>query len=343
MSLKQLLNSEKLPGNLLEIQIIRRIETGYFVVGDSSSLALLSTLESPQYEKDLVIGRTVKLIKPEVIDKQKIQCNKKFKPMLSKKPLNITASEKEISNLKINIKESKDNKNEKLQTFQSILEDKAQGVSSLIVLVTSVSRTIETNRGNYQIAGIMDIGSEKLNINLYEPNVGKIEFGKVYKLTKLKKTSIKKDGETQTRLLTTKFTSISEASQKEQALFENVKFAENQLIGIIIGHSEINCYKSCDKHWKKLDEEEMCPKCERIPEKMKVDFNADLYVQDSTTEDIKSFLIFKRQMKMITSADGEAEIIAKMDEMEGKECKIDYDDPTNDNDQIIPKKVTVQQ
>ena len=102
MSLTKFLSSGNLPGNVLEIQIIRALENGYFVVGDTSGLALLSTLENPHLEKDLVIGRTVKLIKPEIVDQQKIQCNKTFKPMPSKKPLKITVSENDISKLKIN-------------------------------------------------------------------------------------------------------------------------------------------------------------------------------------------------------------------------------------------------
>ena len=338
MSLKQFLQNGKVTGNILEIKIIRRHETGYYIVADSSGLGLLSTSESPQYEKDLVIDRTVKLIKPEVIDNQTIQCNKTFKPMLSKKPLNITVSENDISKLKINT-ESKADKNEKLLTFEAILTDKSQGIPSLTVLVTSISRTIETSRGNYQIAGIMDIESKKLNINLYDSNIGKIEFGKIYRLTKLKKVNIKKNEETETRLSTTKFTHICGASQKEQALFENVKFADKQIRGTIIGQSEMNSYNSCQKHWNKLDKEEICPKCERIPEKINLDFNVDIYVQDPGTEDIMSFRIFKRQITLISSEDGKEEITAKLDEIEGKECTIDFDDPTNEEDQIIPKRV----
>ena len=340
MSLKQFLNGGKLQGHILEIQIIRRHETGYYIVGDSSSLALLSISESPQYEKDLAIDRTVKLIKPELIDNQTIQCNKTFKPMPSKKPLNITVSENDISKLKINT-EIKAEKNEKLLSFEAILTDKSQGIPSLTVLVTSISRTIETSRGNYQIAGIMDIESKKLNINLYDSNIGKIESGKIYRLTKLKKLTIKKNEETETRLSTTKFTHISGASQKEQAQFESVKFADNQLQGTIIGHSEINSYNSCQKHWNKLDDEEICPKCERVPAKTNLDFIVDIYVQDPATEDIKSFRIFKRHITLISSEDGEEGITAKLDEMEGKECTIDFDDPTNEEDQIIPKRVRV--
>ena len=123
-------------------------------------------------------------------------------------------------------------------------------------------------------------------------------------------------------------------------MFGNVKIADNQITGIIIGHSEINCYKSCEKHWNKLDTEENCPQCHGTPAKIKIDFNAELYVQDPTTEDIKPFLIFRRQMKMITSEDDESEINAKMNIADGKECTIDFDDQAKD-DKILPKRVIV--
>ena len=168
-----------------------------------------------------------------------------------------------------------------------------------------------------------------------------MEGGGIYRLEKLKQTIIKKEGEPETRLLTTKSTKISEASEKEQEFFINVKLAENQWHGIIAGVSEINHYKSCQEHWNRLDEDEKCPKCDKIPAEVNLNFSTELYIQDSNTDDIKPFLIFKRLMKMITDEDGEDEINAKMGQLEGKECKIDFDDPTNDDEIIIPKRLIV--
>ena len=344
MPLIDLINNGKVPGNILEIKIIKRHDTGYYIIGDTSGLALLSTTESPEYDKVLEVGKTLKLIKPELIEKNTIQCSKSFKPMPSKKILMIEPTEDDISRLEIKIKkkEIKQEKSEKPQTFESILQNKSQTIiPCLTVLVTNVSRMIETKRGKYQIVGLIDIESQSLSLNLYDSHIGKMEGGNIYKLTKLKKTTIKKEGETETRLSTTKFTNISDASEKEQEFFKNVKLAANQWNGIILGVSEINHYKSCPEHWNKLDEDEFCPKCDEIPSEVKLDFNSQLYIQDSDTDDIKPFLIFKRQMKTITDEDNEDEIDKKMEELEGKECKIDFDDPVDDNEIIIPKRLIV--
>ena len=342
MPLIDLINNGKVPGNILEIQIIKRHETGPYIIGDESGLALLCTTESPEYDKVLEVGKTLKLIKPELIEKNTIKCSKSFKPMPSKKKLNIEPTEDDISKLKINEKKIKQENSEKPLTFESILKNKSQTIiPSLTVLVANVSRKIETKRGNYQIVSLIDIESKRLSLNLYDSHVGKVEGGKIYKLTKLKQTPIKKEGETETRLITTKFTNISDASEKEQEFFINVKLAANQWNGIILGVSEINHYKSCHEHWNKLNEDELCPKCDKIPSEVKLDFSGQLYIQDSDTDDIKPFLIFKRQMKMITDEDDEDEINAKMGKLEGKECKIDFNDPTDDDEIIIPKRLIV--
>ena len=341
MPLNDLLENGKVPGNMIEIQIIKRHETGY-IIGDSSGLALLSTKESPEYDKVIEVGKTLKLIKPELIGKQTIQCSKLFKPMPSKRALNIETTDEDISKLEIQKEESQKDQIATFPTFETILNNKNQTtIPSLIVLVASVSRRIETNRGKYQIVGIIDMEGKNLSMNLYEPHIEKLEGGNIYKLTKLRKTMIKKDGETQTRLLTTKFTNISNASETEQEMFTNVKFAANQWKGMIIGHSEINYYKSCHEHWNKLDEDEFCPKCEKIPAEVKLNFSTQLYIQDSITDDIKPFLLFKRQIKAITDEDGEKEIDTKIGELEGKQCTIDFDDPTFDDETIIPKRLTV--
>ena len=39
--------------------------------------------------------------------------------------------------------------------------------------------------------------------------------------------------------------------------------------------------------------------------------------------------------------DGNDEINAKMGKLEGKECKIDFNDPTDDDEIIIPKRLIV--
>ena len=83
MALRDILKSEK-PSNILEVLIIKRINALNFIVGDSSSIALLNLKENPQHEKYLKIGKTMNLLKPIVIDRETLQTNKNFKPFTSK-------------------------------------------------------------------------------------------------------------------------------------------------------------------------------------------------------------------------------------------------------------------
>ena len=188
----------------------------------------------------------------------------------------------------------------------------------------------------------MDTESQKISINLYDSNIGKLQFGNIYEITKVKKALIRKDETTETRLMTTKFTKISQANEEDRANFENVKIAENLIKGTILGYGEINNYKSCEKHWTKLDENDECRKCEGSPQKVKFDFNTDLYIQDAETDDIKSFLIFKRQATMINLEDdqnSQESVAMKMDELEGKECIVEFDEPADEEHPIIPKRM----
>ena len=336
MSLKNFLEGQKLPGNTLIVSIIKKLQPFKFIAGDSSGLALLKIAENQ--EKDIQVGMTVKLIKPDAIDNQTIQSNKSFKPMKSKDKIKLTPTEEDLS--KFEVKEEKNQIKNDLTTFQFIKENQSQiHFSHLTILVTNVSRIIETNSGKYQIVAIMDINSEKTSINLYDPNIGKLQFGEIYNITKVKKKMLRKDQATELRLLTTKFTKISEANEEDKGKFENVKLADKQIQGIIVGFGEINSYKSCEKHWNKLDEDDLCPKCESPPTKVKIDFNTDLYIQDSSTGDIKSFIIFKRQITTISNGDDHNIIEGKLTELEGTSCQVEFDETENDDQVIIPKRL----
>ena len=340
MSLTQFLDSNHLPGNILIIQVIRKLKPCVFIVGDSSGLALLDITENPHHEKELKVTSTVKLLKPVAKDKQTINTNKKFKPMQTKQDLNISPSEEDI--LKLNVTNEEIQPKSDSITFQTIMTNTSQTIISLIiVLITNVSKIIETKMGKYQIIGVMDKDSKKLSLNLYDANIGKLEFGNIYRITKVKKLMIKKEEGTELRLTTTKFTKISK--EDNEADFENVRLAENLIKGTILGYSEINIYLSCQKHWNKLSDDGECPKCEGSPTKTKSDFNTDLYVQDEDTTDIKSFLIFKRQafclIDMKDNQVDEESIINKMNELEGKECTVEFDEPTDEENPIIPKRL----
>lgn len=340
MSLKQFLEKQTLPGNTLAVLIVRKLQPYVYIVGDSSSLGLLQLTENPHHDKAICIGMTVKLIKPILIDDQTIQTNKNFKPIRNKEEIKIKPKEDSLKKFKVKTEENESPNN--LITFQSIEENKSQmNIASLTVLVSNISRIIETKTSKYQIAGIIDTENQKTSINLYDSSIGKFELGNIYTLTRLKKTMIRKENEYQMRILTTKYTKICEATVKDQRQFGNVKLAEHHVNGTIIGVGELNSYKSCEMHWNKLDENSICPKCDGSPPNIKIDFNTDIYIQETKSEDIKSFLIFKRHVGTLTESDDHETIEKNLSKLEGRTCEVQFDDPENEDQQIIPKKLQI--
>ena len=337
MTLKKFLEKKFLPGNMLSVTIVKKLQPYQYVVGDSSCLALLKLPEDPSQEKSISVGLTVKLIKPVVISEDIIESNKNFKPMKSKETIKIEYSEDDLSKFKIQTVDKKTESNS--TSFQEIKENASQVYfPSITVLVSNVSRLIDTKQGKYQIAGIVDKESQKTSINLYDSSIGKLHFDKIYTITKVKKSILKTN---EMRLSTTKFTKISEASEEEQAEFENVKIAENIMTGIILGHSDINVYNSCPQHWSKLDEDNQCSKCEKTAT-IRLDFNSELYIQDNESEEVKAFLIFKRQLPIIAEEDDQDEIERKLDALEGTNCRIEFEEPESQTGDIIPKRIKLE-
>ena len=167
-------------------------------MGDSSCLAILDITENEHHEKDMIIGSTVKLLKPETKDKQTIMTNKKFKPLQSKQKLKLKPIKDDMTRLSLlhEQKEQKEKKEKKIEntTFAFIRANKSQSlIPKLTVMVTSVSRLIKTKMGDYQIAGVMDAEGEKLSMNIYDSSVGSLEFGNTYTITKVRTSMIKND------------------------------------------------------------------------------------------------------------------------------------------------------
>ena len=169
-----------------------------YIVGDASGLAILDMTENQHHEKDLMIGSTVKLLKPETKDEQTIMTNKKFKPLQTKQTLKLKPSKEDLAKLTLIIEQKEPTEqNEQIvehTTFASIRANTSQSlIPQLTVMVTSVSRLIDTKMGIYQIAGIMDATGDKISMSLYDSSVGSLEFGNTYTITKVKKSVLKKE------------------------------------------------------------------------------------------------------------------------------------------------------
>ena len=158
----------------------------------------------------------------------------------------------------------------------------------------------------------------------------------------MKKFNIKKDGEYQPRLSTTKFSAFSEPDQNEKIAFEKIQIADHSLNGTILGFTNINVYYSCQKHWNKIDDEGLCPACNESPTETNFDFKAELILQIGDEDDeMKSFLLFKRTAKMIKDESTEDDIENKLAEFAGCRCKVEYDEPDDEEKLVIIKRFTI--
>ena len=341
MALLEFLENKLLEKNTLEILVIKMISPENFIVGDSSSLALLDISENPNHGKDIKIGTTIKLLKPILVDKKSLKTNKNFRPLKSKKMIDLTPSDSDLEKF---LPLPHDQKAPcKLTTFKSIKASKNQTIiSSITAIVGHTSRVIETARGNYQIAGLVDIDNDKMSINIYDSNLNKMEPANIYTLTKVKISTINEDGKFEKRLFTTKLTTISEASADNKAKFENVTLGQHKVTGTIIGFSELKSYNSCGIHWNKLSEDNLCVNCESKASDIKVDHTAELYLQESDSDEIQSFRLFKRQLEMLIPILDDDDDEQKLEELEGKECTVDYDEPTDIDSSIIPRRLKLQ-
>ena len=109
MSLKNLLAGQKL--QVINLSVIKELNFCKYLVGDSSCLAILNVTQNANHQKDILIGKTVKLIKPEIIDHKTLKTNKNFRPLKATQQINITPSDAEIA--KFENKEESDKESDK--------------------------------------------------------------------------------------------------------------------------------------------------------------------------------------------------------------------------------------
>ena len=300
---------------------------------------------------DIKIGATIRLLKPILLEDGTIQTNKSFRPLKSQNTIEITPSTNDLAKFEKMIDDAvtDDAKTDTKKTTRSSTTFKAiQGLKNqaaipkISVLVASLSRLIETKIGKYRIARLVDTEGDSMNINLYDSKADKIEFGETYHLTNLKLVTLNKDGTFEKRLVTTKVTKIMELDESEKTPFENISLGNNQILGTVVGLSDLNSYRACNKHWNKLSEEDICPRCEGEPLDIKEDFQTELYIQESRTDEFRSFNIFKRQLKMLIPELDDTLLDDQLIDLEGQQCIIDYDDPEDEDASITPKRIRLR-
>ena len=117
-----------------------------------------------------------------------------------------------------------------------------------------------------------------------------------------------------------------------QLNFQGIGNGQLTLTGQIIGCGEVSLYRSCKVHYKKVDDESNCPKCQnKLPESdIFSDFRLDMYIQvhkDAKEEEdieVKEITVFKRALisRLENCSDDDVELM--IDGLTGKAVKIDY-------------------
>ena len=106
--------------------------------------------------------------------------------------------------------------------------------------------------------------------------------------------------------------------------------------------SQTFCYFSCTEHWKKVNEDNFCQACGGVALKTKFDFKVELLIECSNKEkDVKTFLMFKRTAKMITSEENEESVETKLAEYQGQKCSVEHDDASDSDTIVIVKNLVI--
>ena len=344
-TIKTFLETGKLKQSMLTVQLIKSISQNSFIIADKSSVAVLDFQNNPDHAKGIHEGCWYKLIKCQKgEDGSTIKINKLFK-------LVKTQNKEKIKNISIEVERLKKGLEEKASTkqytnFKDVsMKPNHTKIDKITVKVLTNSRVISTNKGNYQICNIKDINGDVASINLYSNYLNKLDLYKIFTISNLRKGEVNKDDVTKMRLHTTGSTKIEVGSTDDSLNFNDIGNGDESITGVVIGFGDITLYLSCKKHYKKLDDDSRCPKCEQEVSKDDIleDFRSELYIEsinndmnDEETE-VKEIIFFKRAFSEPKNFPQD-QVEEKLGELEGKTVKIDYN--IDDADKLIA--VTIQ-
>ena len=306
---------------------MQEIDTNSYIVADKSMVAVLNTHDAPDHAKNLETGNWYKLIKCQRDGKSTIKSNKLFKPVKTFKQDEIGNIADQVDNLVNNIQTSASAK--KYEDFDTLsMKPNHSKVGKLTVKVITVSRVITTSKGNYQICNMKDMNGVTSSINLYSNYLNILKPFKIYSIANLRKGEVTKNDETKMRFHTTGFTKVEDGTMEDSINFKQIGNGEESITGEIIGFGDLSIYQSCKIHYKKLDESNSCPRCNKVlgDEDMLEDCRSELYIEvqnenmDDGETEVKQILVFKRTLNITPGEDVEE----KLNCMTGKMAKIDF-------------------
>ena len=328
-TIKNFLDDGKLKTALVTVKLIKEVSSNSYIIADKSMVAILDTNAAPEHAKHLTTGNWYKLIKCQKGEKNTINKNKLFKPVKTLFKDEIGDIADQVENLENTIETTASAK--KYEDFQAISKKANHSkIDKLTVKVITMSRVITTSKGNYQICNIKDSNGDTASMNLYSKYLNSVEPFKIFTITNMRKGEVTKNDETKMRLHTTGFTKIEPGTMEDSINFKQVGNGDESITGEVIGFGEISIYPSCKLHYKKLDENNNCPSCNKELEDDEIldDFRTEIYIEaksnnlpDNDMEsDVKQILAFKKALDI---KQGE-NIEEKLEGMTGKTVKIDF-------------------
>ena len=339
MTILQILRGEKVA--VLQVNVLKEINSTQFVVGDTTGLAVMTVDESAT--RFIEVGKGVRMFKPSKVDEKVISVHPKFSPMKTK-AMQMEVNYDEVEKFEATrTKRSPADTGIKLSQIESDYGETAV-IPKVLVYVTSTSRKIDGKFGSYQICNIVDCDGSKAALNLYKSYIDKLETNKIYYLEKIKKTTIK-SADDKLRMATTNFTKITAGSKSEAEIFADVKIADEKVEGICQMFVDLDLYRCCKKHLSKLDDDGCCPHCGKVENDMiEADFRCSLVITngDEDTDTETKILIFKRHINIeISVKDDEDKLIEVLEKLlVGKKCKVDYNRNGDDNNIAVKVMIT---
>ena len=331
MTILQLLNGENV--NYLHVNVLKQISSTQFIVGDRTGIAIMTT--ESNISQHIELGKGLKMVKPYKIDQNVISPHPKFNPMKTK-PMQMDVNYDAMDELEQQeIKTTPVNKGLNFKQIETDFGDNAI-INDVLAYVTFASRKIEGKYGPYQICNLVDVDGNSVAINLYKHNIDKLETNKVYKLEKIKKTTIS-SADSKLRMGTTPFTKIAVAKQSEIDLFADVKIADKKVDGMCLMFNNLNYYRSCKKHLTKLDDMGCCSQCGQMEkDDEKLDFRCSLVINTSD-DDMVEIVIFLRHLNIkINENHDESELIEMIEQtIVGKMCQVHYNENGDDNNVAV--------
>ena len=241
---------------MIELNVLKDLGKNYHVVADDSGQTIVLDMNKKEGKSEDIDevkeGSRIRMIKPQVSgDDLKVISPDKFKVI-------------NVGQAKGNVKGCKDGDmtryqnyvNKQMKVNGTTLNDTEKVGKNIVipemsVFTVSVSRKIEGQYGDYQIANFKDLAGNKGTMNLYGNKVGKMEPGKTYTIKKFVKSGMAKPEGEYTRLAL-KYGSLDEAEQSVSKMFDEVKLGEKVIDGIVIGIADIDLKESSEDLKPKL-------------------------------------------------------------------------------------------